>query len=269
MSAWLGQVTLRTRKEPMLMGSSRRNLGGWIKDTPPANCCIKTLADGQQQLVCTDPMWISPPGNYPGYSPCAGGGAAPSPGPGPGGGGVQTCPEGQVMDAGVCHPPCGAGEVWDGTQCRSSVETTPAGGGQSGGGGNVPPGGTVPSGGATPPAGGSPAGGPPAATGAAPGQTTGPQTLPTQPLQQAQASLPQPMTQTYPTVPTGASNGAPFMPPPSNLTPAPMRVQNVAPAAPPVPPPAPPPVPPPVSQVHCPYQLMNVSPWTWCLMEQF
>lgn len=119
---------------------SRPNLG------VPANCCAETLPDGGQQLHCTNPLWNSPPGIYPGYPACGpgeGGTApappAPSPGPGPGGGGQQ--------------PACPAQQFWDGTQCRPSVGTIPGGGGLPG----VP----QPPGGGAPPATTPPAGNPP------------------------------------------------------------------------------------------------------------
>ncbi|SRR5579871_774797 len=95
MRAWLGQVPLRMRP----------SLGAWVKPLGTPNCCVVTNPDGSQQLHCTNPDWVSPPGSYPGYPSCGGGTpvAAPAPtpstaaNPGPGGGGatpVSTGPGG-------------------------------------------------------------------------------------------------------------------------------------------------------------------------------
>lgn len=111
-------------------------------------------------------------------------------------------------------------------------------------------------------------------------------TVPTTPLQEAQAALPPRPTQTYPTTATGASSGAPFRPPPTNLIPPPMPVQNggrpsLVPFNPPPPSPpppprqappapafaAPPPPPAPLLRVPCPYSVMNVTPWAECLIR--
>lgn len=139
MRAWLGQVPLLKRRGPELLGGARH------RHSLGRNCCV---ANGQ--LQCTDPLWISPPGNYPGYPECGAGGpgagGVPAPGggtsapggtgTGPGGGGQQCPPDAQ-----------GNPQFWDGTQCRPSVGNIPGGGitgvpNPAPGGGTQAPGGT-------------------------------------------------------------------------------------------------------------------------------
>src|ERR1043166_90009 len=144
MRVWLGQVPLLKRRGPELLGGAkhRHSLG--------RNCCVSN-----GQLQCTDPLWISPPGNYPGYPECgaggpgAGGTTTPGGGtPTPGGGGAGTGPGGGGQQ---CPPDAqGNPQFWDGTQCRPSVGTMPGGGitgvpnPSPGGGTSAPGGGTTP-----------------------------------------------------------------------------------------------------------------------------
>ena len=102
MGAFLGQVMLRNRAEPFLLGS-RYRLG-------QLSCCVVNNADGSQTQRCFDTgggtcnlTWISPSGTYPGVEACVGPNQEPkscvqAP--------IQECPPGQVRQPdGSCAPP--------------------------------------------------------------------------------------------------------------------------------------------------------------------
>lgn len=251
MSVWLGQVTLRIRREPILMGHSRPYLGAWVKDKPAANCCAVTSPDGSQSLHCHDPLWISPPGMYPGYPECGpgAGGTTPSGGTTPtGGGGAGAGPGGGGTTTGG-QAAAGTGGTTTPTGGTPTPTPTPTGAA----GTTQPSGGTVPTNvSVTPSSGGTPSG---------PMVLPPSQSIPTSPFQSAQQAIPPLMTQTYPAQPTGEAGGSPFAPPPSSLLPAPVPVQNVPPPAPPPAPPVPPP------WVPCAYEVRNITPWVKCLVQ--
>lgn len=76
----LGRPIVKLRSTPRLLGEGPR-LG------QRESCCVRTNADGTQQIVCADPPWMSSPGIYPGYPACGGvpsGGLPPGSGVPPG-----------------------------------------------------------------------------------------------------------------------------------------------------------------------------------------
>lgn len=101
--SWLRQVPLLAPR--VFLGA------GWIKDTPAAQCCVQTNPDGSQQLTCSNPLWVSPPGIYPGYPACGGpGGGETATGGNPpesGGAASAVTPTGTTAPA-ASGPPAGS-----------------------------------------------------------------------------------------------------------------------------------------------------------------
>lgn len=249
----VGQVRLHSRNTPrMLLGDRRSALG------QSGSCCVRTNPDGTQQIICTDPPWVSSPGIYPGYPDC---GVVPSGAP-PSGTGLPTptpqptSPPQPVPSSprNVIACPTGNGQyalvdlatgsvVAQGVDPSSfaqygAVSQAPDSCGEpacapfcQGGGGTSPPTAPAPSGPlptqqipGLPPIGLPPASLP--TQGQLPTEPPGPQVLPA------------PQNQSYETIPTGAWPGSPFGG--QTSPPSPVRVvPQQAPPMPFVPPPCP------------------------------
>lgn len=104
---WRCESTASAIAPPDRFGTPQASAAQQAPPTPGEGCCVRQNPDGSQVIVCSDPPWVSPPGNYPGYPPCGGGAAAPAPAgaaPTPAPGTGPTPSSGAAPAPGVCTP---------------------------------------------------------------------------------------------------------------------------------------------------------------------